>query len=86
MPPEFFLLNEATRVRCFKTKDSRNSKIKCTYIISIITSFINSEIPALQHWTSFTQDVTNLGFHMPIWEIFPEFLRFCNLFHGPLGE
>ena len=23
---------------------------------------------------------------MPIWEIFSEFLRFCNLFQEPLGE
>ena len=73
-------------LRCFKTKGSRHCKIKCTYIIYIITSFVNSETIALLHLTSFTEDVTNIGFHMPIWEIFSEFLRFCNLFHEPLGE
>ena len=86
MPLEFFLPNEATRVsslRCFKTKDSMHSKIKYTYIIYIITSYINSETTALLHLTSFTEHVTNIGFHMPIREIFSEFLRFCNLFHEP---
>ena len=53
-------------LRCFKTKNSRHSKIKYTYIIYIITSFINSETTALLHLTSFTEDVTNIGFHMPI--------------------
>ena len=52
----------------------------------VLTSFINSETTALLHLTSFTEDVTNIGFHMPIWEIFSEFLRFCNLFHKALGE
>ena len=66
---------------CFKTKDSRHSKIKYTYIIYIITSFINSETTALLHLTSFTEEVTNSGFNMPIWEIFSKFLRLCNLFH-----
>ena len=60
--------------KCFKTKDSRHSKTKYTYIIYIITSFINSETTALLHLTSFTEDVTNISFHMPIWEIFSEFL------------
>ena len=72
MPPEYFLPNEATRVglpKVFQTKDSRHSKIKYTYLIYIITSFINSETTALLHLTSFTEDVTNIGFHMPIWEI-----------------
>ena len=86
IPPEFFLPNEARRVRYFKTKDSRHSKIKYTYIIYIITSFINSETTALLHLTSFTEDVTNISFHIPVWEIFCEFLRFCNFFHKPLGE
>ena len=52
----------------------------------VLTSFINSETTALLHLTSFTEDVANIGFHMSIWEIFSEFLRFCNLFHEPLSE
>ena len=72
--------------KCFKTKDSRHSKTKYTYIIYIITSFINSETTALLHLTSFTEDVTNISFHMPIWGIFSQFLRFFNLFHEPLGK
>ena len=31
-----------------------------------MTSFINSETTALLHLMSFTEDVTNIGFHMPI--------------------
>ena len=53
-------------LRCFKTQDSRHSKIKYTYIIYIITSFTNSETTAFLQLTSFTEDVTNIGFHMPI--------------------
>ena len=53
-------------LRCFKTKDSRHSKVKYTYIIYIMTSLINSETTALLHLRSFTKDVTNIGFHMPI--------------------
>ena len=60
--------------------------LRYSYIIYIITSFINSQTTALLHLTSFTEDVTNIGFHMPMWEIFSEFLRSCNLFHKPLGE
>ena len=51
--------------KCFKTKDSRHSKTKYTYIIYIITSFINSETTALPYFTSFTEDVTNIGLHIP---------------------
>ena len=47
---------------------------------------MNSETTTLQHLTPFTEDVTNIGFNIPIWEIFSEFLRFCNLFQEPLGE
>ena len=43
------------------------------YIIYIITSFINSETTASLHLTSFTEDVTNLSFHMPIWKMFSKF-------------
>ena len=73
-------------LRCFKTKDSRHNKIKYTCIIYIITSFINSETTALLHLTSFTKDVTNTGFHMPISEIFSKFLISCKLFHEPLSQ
>ena len=79
MPSEFFWLNEATRARCFKTKDLRHSKIN-TYVICMITSFIDSEITALLHLTSFTEGVTSIGFHMPIWEIFPSFSDFATYF------
>ena len=41
-----------------KTKDSRHSKIKDTFIIRILTSFINSETTALLHLTSFTEGVS----------------------------
>ena len=41
-----------------KTKDSRHSKIKDTFIIRILTSFINSETIALLHLTSFTEGVS----------------------------
>ena len=41
---------------CFKTKDSRHSKIKYTYIIYIITPFINSETTAFLHLMSFAED------------------------------
>ena len=51
-----------------------------------ITSFINSETTALLHLTSFTKDVTNTGFHMPISEIFSKFLISCKLFHEPLSQ
>ena len=48
-----------------KTQGSMKSNIP-TYVIYIVTSFINSETTALLHLTSFTEDVTNIGFHMPI--------------------
>ena len=51
-----------------------------------ITSFINSETTALLHLTSFTKAVTNIGFYMPIREIFSEFLIFWELFDEPLGQ
>ena len=51
-------------LRYFKTKDPRHSKIKYTYIIYIIISFINSETTALLYL--FTEDLTNIAFHMPI--------------------
>ena len=73
-------------LKCFKTKVSRHSKIKYTYIIYIIISFINSETTALLHLTSLTEDVTNIDFHIPIWEIFSGFLSFFNLFHESLSE
>ena len=69
MLPDFFLPNETTKVRepkVFQTKGSRHNKMKYTYIIFIITSFINSETTALLHLMSFTEDVTNIAFHMPI--------------------
>ena len=47
---------------------------------------MNFETTAFLHLTSFTEEVTNIGSHMPIWEIFSEFLIFCNLFHEPSGE
>ena len=55
-------------------------------IIYIRASFINSETTALLHLTSFIEGMTNIGFHMSIWEIFSEFFRFCNSFQEPLGE
>ena len=55
-------------------------------MINIATSFIHSETTALLHLTSFTEVVTNIGFHMAIWETFSEFLGFFNLFHNPIGE
>ena len=73
-------------LKYFKTKNSRHKKIKYTHIIYIITSSINSGTTALLHLTLFTEDVTNISFHMPMWEIFFEFLIFCNLFFEPLGE
>ena len=54
-------------LRCFKTKDTRHNKVKYTYIFYTITSFINSETTASVHLMSFTEDLTNIGFHMPIW-------------------
>ena len=47
---------------------------------------MNPGTTALLHLTSFTEGVTNIGFHIPVWEIFSEFLRFYDLFHEPLGE
>ena len=54
-------------LRCFKTKDTRHNKVKYTYMFYTITSFIYSETTASVHLMSFTEDVTNIGFYMPIW-------------------
>ena len=56
--------NVAYGVSKLKTQGTVKSNILISFYI--ITSFLNSETTALLHLRSFIEDVTNIGFLMPI--------------------